>query len=371
MMAPSEKAKILEANCLDCGVTKMYYNMQGVDFFKEIHKGHNVSVKNAPHEGPRAVADEVKGAPVQEMEAAGSHDLTEMSLEQVKPVSKRHGKAKFEEDQPRTASSGNVVSLRKLVVDLVEEARQRTFKVYGIANSTELFEKVFEMDALPEMKEFIRAGRTTDQESGQTYVWSQEAVDMSYDVKGLIGDIMPAENLEEDMELAEVPREESKPKVIEAKPVKAPVVEQVKVAPKKPTEALLMARFGYLEEGDEHFEEAKRVSKALKEFRWNVEPPYMISAIFDNVLSIQSRTGTMSASVIQKIESIGYKFVAVEAPKGKLTVYFKRAPAEEGSAQALDDMTVDVMTYESTANGSKLDSVAAPSATAEPDTASS
>lgn len=88
--------------------------------------------------------------------------------------------------------------------------------------------------------------------------------------------------------------------------------------------SLLLSKFSFLKEGESYRTEAIRVSNVLRTFRWKVQPPYVIGALFDDNLSIQSSTGVVSREVIMGIEQLGYYFVAVESPKGVMTAWFKK-----------------------------------------------
>jgi hypothetical protein len=89
-------------------------------------------------------------------------------------------------------------------------------------------------------------------------------------------------------------------------------------------EPLLLARSSYIGESDEKRIDALRVSRALKEFKWNVEPPYVIGVMVDDNLSVETNIGVISSSMVERVEKLGYKFVAVNAPQGSPVAWFKR-----------------------------------------------
>lgn len=95
-----------------------------------------------------------------------------------------------------------------------------------------------------------------------------------------------------------------------------------KIAETQPS--LLLGKFSFVKEGEIYNTEAKRISNVLKAFRWKVEPPYVIGALFDDNLSIQSNTGVVSREMIMSIEQLGYNFIAVESPKGIMAAWFKK-----------------------------------------------
>ncbi len=93
-------------------------------------------------------------------------------------------------------------------------------------------------------------------------------------------------------------------------------------------ESLLLAMSSYIEEGDEKRSEALKVSRVLKEFRWNVEPPYVIGIMIDDNLSIETNVGVISRNVLNRIEQLGYAFVAINAPQGSPVAWFKKKVAD-------------------------------------------
>lgn len=89
-------------------------------------------------------------------------------------------------------------------------------------------------------------------------------------------------------------------------------------------EPLLLARSSYIGESREKRIDALRVSRALKEFKWNVEPPYVIGVMVDDNLSVETNIGVISSSMVERVEKLGYKFVAVNVPQGSPVAWFKR-----------------------------------------------
>ena len=87
---------------------------------------------------------------------------------------------------------------------------------------------------------------------------------------------------------------------------------------------VLLSKYSFVKEGERYAREAIRISQALRDLRWKIEPPYVISALFDDNLGIESNTGSIGRELLSKIEEIGYKFVAMESPKGVLTAWFKK-----------------------------------------------
>jgi len=97
-----------------------------------------------------------------------------------------------------------------------------------------------------------------------------------------------------------------------------------KEKPKKNHETLLLAKSSYIQEGEESMNEALRISRVLKAFRWNVEPVYTIGVIVDDNLSIETNKGEISGNLVKQIENAGYKLSAVTANNGKPSAWFKR-----------------------------------------------
>jgi hypothetical protein len=89
-------------------------------------------------------------------------------------------------------------------------------------------------------------------------------------------------------------------------------------------EPLLLARSSYIGESDEKRIDALIVSRALREFKWNVEPPYVIGIMVDDNLSVETNIGVISSSMVERVEKLGYKFVAMNSPQGSPVAWFKR-----------------------------------------------
>ena len=92
---------------------------------------------------------------------------------------------------------------------------------------------------------------------------------------------------------------------------------------------VFLAGTSYIEDTVEAALEAIRVAKALKQFRWNVTPPYAISTIFSDILCITSESGSISKELIEKIEGLGYSFSGFEANNSRPLAWFKRKEEPE------------------------------------------
>jgi len=111
---------------------------------------------------------------------------------------------------------------------------------------------------------------------------------------------------------------ESRPEPIVAPAAPAPQSE------KDLKEPLLLAKSSYIEESDEKRREALTVSRALREFRWNVEPPYVIGVMVDDNVSVETNIGVISSSVVERMGRLGYAFTAINAPQGSPVAWFKK-----------------------------------------------
>ena len=96
---------------------------------------------------------------------------------------------------------------------------------------------------------------------------------------------------------------------------------------------VFLASTSYIEDTSEAQLEARRVSKALKQIRWNVTPPYAISTIFSDILCITSESGSIPKALIDKIEGLGYSFSGFEANNSRPLAWIKRKEEPEPPAQ--------------------------------------
>jgi hypothetical protein len=87
---------------------------------------------------------------------------------------------------------------------------------------------------------------------------------------------------------------------------------------------LLVSKSWYVQGGMKNMDEAVRVSKVLKTFRWKVEPVYTIGVILDDILSVETSKNQISRKLIQSVENAGYRLAAVTTDQGKLAAWFKK-----------------------------------------------
>jgi hypothetical protein len=92
---------------------------------------------------------------------------------------------------------------------------------------------------------------------------------------------------------------------------------------------LLLAGSSYIEQDEAHLHEARRVSAALEEFRWNAHPPYVVGVLFRDILSVESATGLIGKNLIRKIQELGYNFVTITASHSTPTAWFKKKQRAE------------------------------------------
>ena len=100
-----------------------------------------------------------------------------------------------------------------------------------------------------------------------------------------------------------------------------------------------MSKEAHIQDGEEFSQQALRVSKALGQFRWNIEAPCVIGALFEDIVSVQAQAGPITKDVIEKIEDLGYHFIAVDAPNGRVTAWFKKVgegDSEGGGSSAAE-----------------------------------
>jgi hypothetical protein len=309
-MLSSEDAELYEVTCVDCNSTKSYFTAQGVNFFKANHEGHKIRVKEP---GPQKEAKAEVAPPL--------HKHVERSMEVQVPETVQEPV----QATPKKQSGDGPTRLGSLVVDVVDEEKGRAIKVYGIAGGIERFVKSFSVSHLADLNYFLESGRIVDRETKTTYVWSPDKVDISPDVARML-DEGPAEVRSVEPQRGEVDALNTAPEPMAPEPV-APVSE-VMVAPvisAPPQAEILQGERSHIQSGEEHQLESRRVSQALKRFRWKQEAPYVVGAVFDDLLSVQSQNGTMMSAVIDAVAELGYTFLAVEAPNGCVTAWFKKA----------------------------------------------
>ena len=109
-------------------------------------------------------------------------------------------------------------------------------------------------------------------------------------------------------------------KAVDARPREVPAA----ASTDKIDDTLLVSKSWYIQGGTANRNEAVRISKVLKEFRWKVEPMYTIGVMLDDILSIESKQNQMDRKVIKGVEDAGYRLTAVTADQGKVVAWFKK-----------------------------------------------
>jgi hypothetical protein len=102
---------------------------------------------------------------------------------------------------------------------------------------------------------------------------------------------------------------------------------------------LLVSKSWYIQGGTGNREEAVRVSKVLREFRWRVEPVYTIGVILDDMLSIETSRNQISRTLVSRVEGTGYRLTAVTIEQGKPVAWFRR---HEAGSQGADESELDL-----------------------------
>jgi hypothetical protein len=318
-MMSTDNADFFEVTCQDCKVTKSYFTAQGVNYFKLTHEGHKVNVKEpaAPGTAPAPAPAVVAPAPPPVVKVEEVTEVAEPEIE-ASEGSEDHSRMEVVVEE-------GPIRLGNLVVDVVDEGTGRSVKVYGIAGGHERFSKGFDMQHLQDLNDFLESGLYHDESAKKKYSWAPDKIDISNDVVRLLDEApTPAEMAPAPIE----PEVALGNDIVGAEaPSPAPEVEPAtQVAP--PQEAmpgdLILDERSFIKEGEANRLECARVSAVLRQFRWNIEPPYAIGAVFDDLLGVNSRTGMIKSTVIEAIKALGYDFIAVEAPNGKVTAWFKK-----------------------------------------------
>jgi hypothetical protein len=331
-MMSTESPDLYEVTCLDCQITKSYFTAQGARFFKSYHEGHKVTVKE-PSAAPQAHAVNAP-VPVEKVAPKPKMDLEMEAEPALEPEPERGSHAQgrlasvIEEEAP--------VKLGNLVVDVVDDEAGRSIKVYGIAGGFERFTKDFKFQELDGLNGLLESGIYVDGTTGVRYTWSPDKIDISRDVVKMLDEppasapaediTMPAMEAAPAVEAAVEPPTESKVNVSLAPELQEAPSPDLKSSSSRSDEVPL-GKTSPMLIGEAYKLESDKISKALKTFQWNAESPYIIGAILDDLVSVQSQTGMMKSSVIDAIVNLGYTFVAIEAPEGRVTAWFRKVEA--------------------------------------------
>ena len=331
-MMTTENSDLYEVTCVDCNTTKSYFTAQGVSYFKLNHEGHKFKVKTpagakepqseAPLAPPKIV-ETVEEPPMEPEEAPAR-----MEEEQV-PEPEEPLEVKYETPASQVLAEDRI-RLGNLVVDVVDEGAGRAVKIFGIANGKERFAKSFDVYKINELNGFLESGVYYDDASKLTYTWTPDKVDLSMDVANMIDqppvapETVPEPVAAEPNQGKAVVAELEVPVAVAA-PQVVPTPATVNASPLP--EGILLGKRSYVQDGEAYAQECVRVSQVLRKFRWNTEPPYVIGAMFDDLMCVQSQTGMIKSSLIEEVRKLGYAFVAIEAPGGIVSAWFKKGEA--------------------------------------------
>jgi hypothetical protein len=286
------------AKCTTCSVSKRFYTELGVSGFRLEHYEHDVVV-DRPSEAAQARAKEP--AP----EAA---------------MSRRPGEP-------------SAINLEKLLVRVLPSDTDESvyFEVKGLTAAGG-FSMDFPLAKAREVRDFIGKDSCVINKNGETqeFKWTKTVVHADSEASSLlglrIGEIRGGSELSTQPERIKQSKKEA-PRVAPAAPEPSDATKQEvvsRVATKEKRETLLVGNSFYLQEGEDVEKEALRISRALKELRWGVEPPYLISIMIDDNVGIEANGSVITADLVGKIEPLGYRLVAMNAPNGKPTAWFKR-----------------------------------------------
>src|SRR2546422_11494283 len=339
-MPAKESSAHYEAFCATCQISKSFLTPQGINFCRMSHEGHNIEIRQP--EGSEEIEREPSTIAVSPLVGAPA----------VGTPAKRTPALLPDDNNKET------IELKRLSVDMIDTDGHDVFRVIGFSGNFHTFFRTFELAEVSEVEKFIDGGAHVD-EYGNEYHWKSDSVEPTLQVKDLMNIIktpiddevkpLPAEEKPEPKQAPKVelvkeeetPKEETPKAPLNPAPKPAPKPASKpgsKPAPEAPTGKnvlrgpLLLGKFSQIEEGEEYSQEALRISKALGQFRWNIEPPYVIGALFDDIVSIQAQAGSIPKDFLEKVEELGYRFIAVDAPNGCVTAWFKKV--REGDAES-------------------------------------
>lgn len=357
----------IQVECKTCELSESFYSRLSVEQFKVRHAGHEVvevssGAQAAPIRGVRPVAEE-----------------------------------KSLEDEAASKVAKVIVSMEASPALGQPQVRIRGFG----ADLEEAFSTMLPYDEAEKARGILSKGEFVDYDAtGRRYVWEADAVEYELDAKEMLAApvqetteelapeaeaieggvpqgtedpaaselpaVAPAEKEEQtisDLLSTPVPAPEAKEETLEppatqaaVEPVQQPRQEPVPAAaPPAPapksrmTQALpprveqkddghlLVSKSWYIQGGTGNRDEAVRVSKVLKEFRWRVEPVYTIGVILEDMLSIETSRNQISRALISRVEGVGYRLSAVTIEQGKPVAWFRK---HEGTGA--DDSELDL-----------------------------
>jgi hypothetical protein len=315
--------------CKTCGVSDSFYSNISVEQFKLRHAGHEAVGGTAPVQAPPARAKEVSPSEDPAGPKAGTPVLRVMvSLE------------------PASTLGQPVVGVRGLTED-AEEA----------------FSAMMPFDEAAKANEILAKRQFDDYVTGRRYVWEESAVEYEPDAKEALSlpSIEPTDPATAEAErvtgtdasVAASTAEVERPEVSAPIPSPASSKAMQLVIPQKEEEddeRLLVSKSWYIHGVNGNREEAVRVSKVLKAFRWRVEPVYTVGVMLEDMLSIETSRNQISRALIDRVEGAGYRLSAVTVELGKPVAWFKRNEAglpdvtavEGASTPGVDESQLDL-----------------------------
>jgi len=316
-------------SCQSCRVSKTFFTMQGVNSFVMEHDGHIV-IEGRLFESPLAAKRPEVGAEAPQQQAEAPQEVVaappEVDVEEVGLPT---------EEAPEGGVTSDEVGAQDVIPR--DEAPE-----VDVASEEVVVREEPEAEAAPELavapdevavEEVIRQEQVPDETEGPEVVVQELEPQVEEASEAVIAPahaaVQEAELREEERPGASMRVEALAPAPQAIRPMETLVKVEVAPAPtvlseKDLEEPLLLARSSYIGESDEKRMDALRVSRALKEFKWNVEPPYVIGVMVDDNLSVETNIGVISTAMVARVEKLGYKFVAVNAPQGSPVAWFKK-----------------------------------------------
>ena len=317
-------------SCQSCRVSKTFFTMQGVNSFVMEHDGHMV-IEGRLFESPLAAkkpAVVAVEAPKPQAEEAPEAVAAppEVDVEEAEPPMAEVPEVAAESDAVNAQDAMSLEEVSRLFATPEEGA------VYGVEPPAEEAPEVVEAPDHVAAQEVIEKVDVPE-EVAPMEVDVQELKPVAEEASQVVAE--PAEEAVEQAGPRAVARDEVAVSVEAPVPplqailpaevlAREPLAAAPPLSEKDLKEPLLLARSSYIGESEEKRMDALRVSRALKEFKWNVEPPYVIGVMVDDNLSVETNIGVISTAMVARVEKLGYKFVAVNAPQESPVAWFKK-----------------------------------------------
>jgi hypothetical protein len=357
----------IQVECKTCGISDAFYSNLSVEQFKVRHAGHEIVEPTGRGKAGHQVAEPTglaKPSPARFEQAASE----EKSLEEEVPT-----------------------KVGKVIVNMEASLSlgQPLIRVRGFDQDLqEAFSTSLPFDEAKKARQMLAKGEFVDYDvTGRRYVWDAEVVEYELDAQEMLAtqaqETPEAQAAEPVVETSQAPQDASEVALASPQPsvaaqeqgpeppigeeISAPIPEPaqephrepapaaappapapVQVTPKeaavpkqqqKDDNPLLVSKSWYIQGGTGNREEAVRVSKVLREFRWRVEPVYTIGVILDDMLSIETSRNQISRTLVSRVEGTGYRLTAVTIEQGKPVAWFRR---HEAGSQGADESELDL-----------------------------